>query len=219
MFELMRLAIFDMDGLTLDTERAYYEAQIGACERHRYRYNKEKMIEAIGSRAFDLDGFYCGHIPADGEAILDQAYEDCVRDLIRNGVRTKKGIPEMFSFLNNKKIPVCIATSNYRDMAMKLLHSAGVDRYISDVITYNDVNHSKPEPDIFLEALRRFDTQPSNAIVFEDSENGAIAAKRAGIACVLVPDLKQPTKEIQEQSLMTVSSMEAVLERMECELG
>lgn len=219
MFERMQLAVFDMDGLTLDTERVYYQAQVDACVAHHFQFNKNKLIEAIGSRTFDLSGFYFGNIPEHGEEVLDDAYEACVQGLIHNGVKTKEGILEIFSFLQKKKIPICIATSNYRDMAEQLLHSAGVDSYVSDVVTYNDVKHSKPEPDIFLEALRRFAVLPDRAVVFEDSENGAIAANRAKIPYVIVPDLKTPGEECIKKALLEAPSMKIVLEKMKEDLS
>ena len=74
----------------------------------------------------------------------------------------------------------------------------GVARYFHDVVCGTYAARSKPDPAIFLEASRRLDLDPRACLVLEDSFNGVRAGAAAGAVTVMVPDLAQPTEEIQK---------------------
>ena len=78
------------------------------------------------------------------------------------------------------------------------LQTTGTARYFHDVVCGADVKHSKPAPDIFLEAARRLKLDIHDCLVLEDSFNGVRAGHAAGAVTVMVPDLAQPDEEIRQ---------------------
>src|SRR5208282_1685903 len=80
---------------------------------------------------------------------------------------------------NSGKIPMAVASSSTRAMVMATIEALNLRKHFAAVVTFEDVRHPKPAPDTFLEAARRLGVHPSQCLVFEDSEQGLDAAKRA----------------------------------------
>jgi HAD superfamily hydrolase (TIGR01509 family) len=210
MFETMELAIFDMDGLMLDSEIEYYREQLKTCEEHGFKVDPSKLIEAIGSREFDLEGFFCGSVPQEerqGGHLLDDALQRAVDRMCAQGAPLKPGVRELTDGLRGQRIPMVIATSTPRAQAQRLMESTGLMERFIGMVTFDEVPRSKPAPDLFLKACDLGKVSPERAVIFEDSENGALAAQNAGIPYVLVPDLAILQPREKEKALMTAGSL------------
>lgn len=84
--------------------------------------------------------------------------------------------------------------------------------YFDQIVGGDMVKHSKPEPDIFLEACGRLESKPENCYVIEDSYNGIRAAHAAGMHPIMVPDLMEPTEEMKSLAEQILESLCAVQE-------
>lgn len=187
--------VFDMDGLMLDTEPLYKSAwQIAAIE--------------LG---FTLDDpFYA--------TLVGRPTSDCERDLVTqcgvsfplnrfrlrwqelwraevaaNGIRLKPGLMEFLAYLDANRIPVAVATSSEKDYAAFSLRHAGLEGRFGVIVSGDEVAHGKPEPHIYAEAARRLRVSPVSCVAFEDSEAGILAASRAGMRAILIPDGTSPS--------------------------
>ena len=90
---------------------------------------------------------------------------------------------------------------------LRLLASAGIDRYFTAVVGGDTVKHSKPDPEIFLTACEALSVAPEEAIAVEDSHNGIRAAHAAGMLPVMVPDLLPVTEEMRKLSAYMAADM------------
>lgn len=138
--------------------------------------------------------FFPGHDP---QKLLDAVWAMADERFAR-GVPCKPGLKELLAYLEEKGLPRIVASSSPRNMIEMNLQTTGVARYFHDVVCGTDVARSKPDPAIFLEAARRLDLDPRACLVLEDSFNGVRAGAAAGAVTVMVPDLAQPTEEIQK---------------------
>lgn len=123
----------------------------------------------------------------------------------------KPGIPELLAWFASNNIPCCVASSTKHDIVVEYLRLAKLDKYFAYVIGGNQVQRSKPNPDIFLAACQRTDIKPEHALVLEDSENGILAASNANIPVVCIPDLKVPSEEIAKKTAAIVPDATAVI--------
>lgn len=82
------------------------------------------------------------------------------------------------------KLPMAVATGGQLFVVTQTLQTIGLIDAFDAIVTADDVAHGKPAPDIFLESARRLNTPPEHCIVFEDADNGVVAAKAAGMAYV-----------------------------------
>ena len=120
----------------------------------------------------------------------------------------------MLAALKGAHIPVALATSTAQASVLKELQDAGIRDYFDQVICGDMVSHSKPHPEIFLTACAALGAQPEKTIVIEDSYNGIRAAHAGGMMPVMVPDLLQPTGEIEQMTMAVCESLLEVKERM-----
>lgn len=205
-----------MDGLMFDTERLNNEAWIAAAQKMGKTIQKEMLDSMKGVNRVECDKImrsWLGEdLNLDYMRTLKQKYtEQYLKD---NGVPVKKGLRELLSYLKTHRYTVVLSTSTSENEALRLLKMADVEKYFDHLVFGNMVEKSKPEPDIFLEAVRRAYTKPENCLVLEDSPNGVRAAHAAGCHVVMVPDMVPATEELRTMTDDVVESLEDVEEMM-----
>ncbi|HEY5792723.1 MAG TPA: HAD family phosphatase, partial [Chthoniobacterales bacterium] len=101
-----------------------------------------------------------------------------------------KPIGQVVEFARSRygKAPLAVASGGHRAIVIAALEVLGIRELFDTVIGAEDYAHGKPAPDPFLLAAKRLGVRPEECLVFEDTENGAKAARAAGMDYVLVPD-------------------------------
>lgn len=181
--------IFDMDGLVLDTETTYFIAWQQAAASMGYTLSDtvcaalsglnsdavtQRLLTEFGSD-FDLVTF---------NNISATVWHDYVN---QHGIDVKQGFNELLVFIIQKNIPYCLATNSRIANALECLALAGLSNVFNIIISRDDVQHSKPAPDIFLYAAERLQIPIEQCLVLEDSHAGIIAATRAGAFSIFIP--------------------------------
>lgn len=209
-----KLAIFDMDGLMFDTEQMCIEPIIQAHLNHGYPMTKEicyKMIGASGKITREiLENEFGQDYPFDK---LDQySYQLLFERIEKEGLPIKSGLIELLEHLKQLEIPCVIASSSSTKVIEHYLKISNTSQYFVDIVGGDKVKASKPEPDIFNKACEIFKVNPQEAIVLEDSKNGIIAANRAGIPVICVPDILMHDQSILGDTEMFVPSLDKLIE-------
>ena len=199
---MIQALIFDFDGLILDTETPEF-----VCWQKLYREQGfELPLEQWGSI---VGGAGHSHFdPAEHLSALCQGRLDPSSLRARNSFEShevvlKQGpMPGVVVYLKESKrlgLKLAIASSSDRLWVHTHARRIGVFDYFDQVITAEDVGfgRTKPNPDLFLTALSGLKVPKEAAIVFEDSPNGVIAARRAGIFVVAVPNTVTSTLTIE----------------------
>ena len=207
------LAIFDMDGLIFDTERLFMTTKDGVMKEYGYTQQKDDYIHTLGTcgqQLLDiLHRLYGDDYPA--EEISQKCRTLVTEKIRRDGPPVKPGIPELLAWFASNNIPCCVASSTKHDIVVEYLRLAKLDKYFAYVIGGDQVQRSKPNPDIFPCCCQRTDIKPEHALVLEDSENGILAASNANIPVVCIPDLKVPSEEIAKKTAAIVPDATAVI--------
>jgi len=211
-----KLAIFDMDGLMLDTEPlALAGWQIAAREldvaipeelaRSVIGFNRDlskaTMLKALG-QDFDFERAI---------VLLQESVDKRFEEL---GVPKKPGLLELFDKLDALGIKKAVATSTAYERARRKLTMAGIAHRFEVIIGGDMVARSKPAPDIFLKAAEACGIAPVDCIVLEDSNPGAEGGYMAGMRVIVVPDLVQPTDLTRERAFAVVDSLYDVCEML-----
>ncbi len=189
----MRLLVFDFDGVILETE-----APELACWQEIWREHGEELpvaryLETVGSSSqrFDPYAELGGRMQARQLALPDRAALRARRlsrtHAILASAPPLPGVERCLAEARALGIPVAVASSSSRDWVEGHLERLGLRAAFERVFSRDDVAAVKPEPDLYLAALRAFDVAPRNALAFEDSANGVTAAKRAGLWCAAIP--------------------------------
>ena len=190
-------AIFDMDGLLIDTEKLYlrYWKQSAA----DFGYNmRDEHVYAIRSLARKysipkLKGFFGEDFPT--EDVRAHRTELINAHIAEHGIDLKKGVFELLDYLRDNGVILAVATATPRERTLKYLEKIGAAERFDAVVCGDMVTSGKPDPEIYLTAARKLGIPPENCAAFEDSPNGLKAARAAGCHVVMIPDMTQPQTE------------------------
>lgn len=206
--------IFDMDGLLFDTEKLYYQGTRTIADKMHIPYRKETYLRFVGVADEDLWAHYHELYADFGKETVDKFIHDAyaeTRQMFLDGkAELKPGVPALLDYLNQRRIPKVLASSNNRQMVDLLLQKAGLSHEFSDIISCEDVHRAKPDPEIFELAAERLGTKKTETLVLEDSDNGVIAASRADIPVIMIPDLIAPTEELKAMALKIFDSLSEI---------
>lgn len=191
-------AVFDMDGLMIDTEKLYLRYWKQAAADYGYTM-EDKHVFAIRSlaRKFSipmLKGFFGDDFPT--EEVRARRTELINSHIEKNGIELKKGLFTLFDFLRENNIRIGVATATPRERTLMYLEKINALGYIDAIVCGDMVTTGKPAPDIYLKASEMLGLAPEECAAFEDSPNGIKAAFSAGCHAVMIPDMTQPDDEI-----------------------
>jgi len=204
-----KAAIFDMDGLLIDSERAISAAWIAGARELGFPLEMADFVSVIGTAAqqstailVDLLGSEAAMraTAAKARALLPQAGGAPVFPL-------KPGALPLLEALKAAGIPCAVASSSNVEEIRHRLGHVGVLGYFRCVSGGDEVTHGKPDPALYLLAATRLGVAPQDCIAFEDSENGARAAQAAGIRVVIVPDLQHPPEDVAARAFGVIGSL------------
>lgn len=216
MFETIRAALFDMDGLMFDTERLSDEVWFGLGPKYGIAVTPADM-ERLRGRSYE-DG-RAAFLEAHGadfpyDALAAEARAAWTRKLAQ-GVPLRPGLFAALDFFKSRGIPMAVASSTGRALVAQNLRLSGTASYFSAVICGDMVARSKPEPDIFLAAARALNTPPAACLVLEDSPNGVRAGAAAGCVTVMIPDICPATDELRGLAQAILPTLAAVPQFLE----
>lgn len=204
-------AIFDMDGLMFDSERVWgtlWQPALAAFGLTVPEGLPDAARGTTGDAALAVIRRFCGP-DVNPEAIFAEFYHQA--DLVfAKGVPPKPGLFELLDYFGEHGIPMAVASSSSEPLIRNNLERAGIAGRFATVVPGKEVVHSKPAPDIFLEAARRLGVNPSRALVLEDSFPGVRAGAAGGFVTVMVPDTMAPTDEIRALATRVCASLTEV---------
>ena len=206
-----------MDGVIFDSETLVIKTWEMVAEKYGFS-NVEKVCRkclgtnAEATRKIFLD-FYGEDFPYDK---YKKEMSSLFHQYAAGGKLPKKtGVTEILEYLKENNIKTGLATSTRKDVVLKELDEGGILPFFDAVVCGDMVNRSKPEPDIYLEACRQLQTDPSLCCAVEDSYNGIRAASRAGMRAIMVPDIAEPTEEMKELAECILPSLLEVKKYLE----
>lgn len=209
----MKAVIFDMDGVLFDTERLCMESWCVLAKEQGIPDMEIVFPKCIGRNAADTEVIVSEYYGEgfDYESFRKQASEWFWQYIKDNGLPIKTGVREILTYLKQAGYAVGLASSTRYSSVVNHLEEAGIKDYFSVIVTGDMVEHSKPQPDIYLLACERLGVEPKEAYAVEDSYNGIRAAHGAGMKPVMVPDLLEPDEEMNGLSFLICKDLLEVL--------
>jgi HAD superfamily hydrolase (TIGR01509 family) len=207
---MLKALIFDFDGLILDTETPEVLIWQSIYRDHGFELPVDEWAKTIGGWGIsDFDA--AEHLSLLSQGRLDT---DSLRERHRKEsaeiVHASPILPGVMSMIEQAKengLKVAIGSSSTHSWVDTHIKRLGIFDYFDHIICQDDVlsGRSKPYPDIFLKALEKLNVKKEEAVVFEDSSNGVLAAQRAGIFVVGIPN--QLTAKMGVKGDITVPSL------------
>ncbi len=190
---MIQALIFDCDGTLTDSMPLHFIAWNHTMERFGIEFTEDrfyalggipsdKIIQMLSDEMnLSLDAVAVAHQKE--QAFLDSMHLLVEIEAITSIVRENKG-----------KLPMAVASGGFRDIVEKQVAHIGLEGWFDTIVTAEDTTRHKPEPDVFLEAARRLGAAPAHCRVYEDSDLGIEAARRAGMQWVDVRMFHRPRR-------------------------
>lgn len=223
---MLRALIFDFNGIIVDDEPIHFELF-------------KQVLAEEGIKLTEAD-YYARYLGFDDRGAFTAAYREHGRALdekllarlidrkaiyyqneIRSKVRIFPGVEKLVTTLV-PVLPLAVASGALRQEIEAILSAAGLLKHFAVIISAEDVDHGKPEPEIFLKALARLNAQvedghpidAADCLVIEDSKEGIRGARRAGMKCLAVSN-SHPIELLQEANAVVRSLEEVDLSLLE----
>ncbi|MFY9176767.1 MAG: HAD family hydrolase [Caldicoprobacterales bacterium] len=178
--------MFDMDGVIIDSEPLHFESDKMVMREFGVELTDEELNRYVGvanpQMWIELKDKYSIDLSVD--ELIEMQHMNKLKLLEDNQLETIRGIDELITDLQRKGIAVALASSSNMEFIQLVLKKLGITECFQVIVSGDDVEKGKPEPDIFLKAAELLKVRPQDCIVLEDSAHGVNAAKRAGMKCI-----------------------------------
>ncbi len=208
MSEHASLAIFDHDGVLVDSFELHQEAWLELGRRAGLPITPKFIHKTFGmTNPSILRELLGAQITPDEIARYSDQKEICYRDLARGEITLMAGVRELLDRLTELGVALAIGSSGPRANLDLTVQECGLEGRFAAIASLEDVVHGKPDPQVFLVAAHRSGVAPERSVVFEDAPVGILAAKAAGMLAVAVLTSHEPPPLIAAGADLVVAGM------------
>ena len=197
----IRAVLFDCDGLMFNTEEVSQEMWREEARKYGETLSEEFFKTITGAKAgLDFSRFLkeTPHVFEIQEAMRTRRFDLAYWSSFYPDGLNKKGLVKLVSYLHENGIRIAVCSSSHYSYVKTLLDTVSVDLKFDAVVGGDMVKHGKPAPDIFLLGAETLHMQPSECLVLEDSKQGILAARNAGMHSVFIEDTIAPDDEMKQ---------------------
>ena len=205
--------LFDLDGLLLNTEVFSQRAFMATAEAHKLGDQSEFFLSLVGTNEEHHNNRVreeLGHL-TDPVAFRNEWTDRFHQFLQNEQVDLLPGVIEVLDYAKDAKIKCAVATSSTTDAGEQKIVDAGIRDYFLTITCGDQVEISKPHPEIYQKAGASVHADMSKSIGLEDSANGVKSATAAGLNVIQIPNLVQPSEELLKLGHRVCDSMYDVL--------
>nr|WP_314265949.1 hexitol phosphatase HxpB [uncultured Moellerella sp.] len=188
---VIQAAIFDMDGLLIDSEPFWAQAAIEVFAELGLDLSiKEQLPDTLGLRIDHVVELWYQASPwiGDTQQEVTQRIIDRVISLVEESRPLLPGVKEALELCQSMGLKIALASASPLYMLERVLELFEIRHYFSAVISAAELKQSKPHPEVYLNAASALGVQAIHCVSLEDSFNGMIAAKAARMRSIVVPD-------------------------------
>ena len=179
--------IFDMDGVLLDSENIYLKSLQKCMESliHK-KISIDELSHVIGMNNLDITNYlletYKPNVSFDKLTDLQSLYFN--KEIDEEGIQEMDGLTHFLQYLKSISCKMAVASSSDMPWIQEVLNELNITAYFDFIVSGDDIEHSKPNPEIFNIAANRLDIDKCDIVVIEDSVHGIAAANKAKIDVV-----------------------------------
>lgn len=183
---MIRALVFDFDGLILDTETPLIDAYAEVHARHRVPFDRSLFLRSVGHADYAFDPWH-GFSQHSDRVALEVERRAC-KDQLLLRQPVLPGVLALLDAARIAKLHIGLASNSNHDWVDPHLTRLGLIERFDFIACREDAPSPKPEPDLYRLVLNRFGLRGHEAIAFEDSHTGSLAAKRANLWAVAAPN-------------------------------
>jgi HAD superfamily hydrolase (TIGR01509 family) len=186
----LQAAIYDLDGLLIDSEPCWRQAEIEVLAGLGVPLTPQRALETTGLRMDEAVAYWAARYPWSGASQQEVAERILQRvlALIKERAPLKPGAHESLAVVHGAGLRVALASSSPLALIDGVLERFGLLAQFEQVVSAEHERFGKPHPDVYLRAAAQLGLPPAVCLALEDSANGVLAATAAGMRCIAVPE-------------------------------
>ena len=183
---MLKAVIFDMDGVIIDSEPLHLLSTQRTLSAYGIDLPIDYLNQFVGSTTVSMFETIISdyQLSLDVDELIELDSKNCKEIYKEKGMTPVDGVQELIRDLYQHGIKLAVASSSPLKRIETVTKKFGIQKYFTKLISGTTVTNPKPAPDIFLETLKQLGVNKKEAVIIEDSKNGTLAAKAAGIPCI-----------------------------------
>ncbi|MBX2844469.1 MAG: hexitol phosphatase HxpB [Flammeovirgaceae bacterium] len=187
---MIKGVIFDMDGLLVDSEPFWREAEIVAFAEVGLNLTHELCMQTIGLRIDEVVVKWHKEHPWDNKSLKE--VEDDIHDnfiqLVEKDAKPKEGVQYILEFFKAKNFKIGLASSSHLRIINAMLKALDITNYFEVIHSAEKEEYGKPHPAVYINAAKQLGVLPVETMAFEDSFTGLVSAMAARMKTVSIPE-------------------------------
>ncbi|MCL2807786.1 MAG: hexitol phosphatase HxpB [Coriobacteriia bacterium] len=187
---MLRAVIFDMDGLLIDTEQYWWQAEYKAFSSVGVELTKEQLCSTMGMRMDEIVAHWAAiftEVSFDAFEVIERTYGHMI-DFVWTKGQAMPGALEAVNVCSHAGLKLAIASSSYPVLIEAVVEKLDITGYFPVRCSAKDELRGKPDPAVYLSAAQSLGVAPHECLAIEDSAIGLESALSAGMPCIVVPD-------------------------------
>ena len=199
--EKLKLVMWDLDGTILDSRKQHFESSKMVLRDHGFELSEDFLKTFYGQTANHIFGEILGDAVSTDQFIqIIEERDIAYRKLISQDAEFLPGVQQWLEKFHQLGIPQVIVSSTALENILTIVKVLNAEKYFARIFSGENLP-SKPDPEVFLLAMSKFDLGPEACLVFEDSPHGIQAAKSIGIRCISAA-ITFPAKQLSGADLV-----------------
>ncbi|MFT6919451.1 MAG: HAD superfamily hydrolase (TIGR01509 family) [Cognaticolwellia sp.] len=210
----IKTVIFDMDGVLIDSEPFWRQAQIEELSKYKVKITIDDCINyTMGRKLDDLADTWCKRFDLPISNIeLQQNIMHSVISHIREQGQAKAGLYSLLNYLKKNNFNIGLATSSSVPVINAVLDHLSIRDFFTVICSADNEKYGKPHPDVYLSAMTQLKSNKEQCIIIEDSVTGMISGKAAAITTYVIPeDITEPKFSIADGIFTSLEEIEHYL--------
>lgn len=187
---MLRALLFDMDGVLIDSEPLWHRAEIAAFAEAGLALTPTDCLRTTGLRVDETVAYWCERFPTlapSRNALTADILERLIR-LVREEGEAKPGVAEALAFARHAGLRLALASSSPYTVIEAVTARLGLASAFEVIHSAEEEERGKPDPAVYLTTAHKLEVGPASCVAIEDSPNGLLSAKAAGMRCIAIPE-------------------------------
>lgn len=214
---MIKTVIFDMDGVLVDSEYTFLETKTDMLKTAGFPKDVSYQYQFMGT-TFEVMWTIMKEelgLPESISFYINDMNERREVMIARDGIRAIKGAQDLVKRLFEAGFKLAVASSSPKHEIVRAMTELGLVDYFEVLVSGEEVAHSKPAPDVFLEAAERLGVSAQDAIIIEDTKNGSLAARRAGAYVIGFENPNYPAQDLSNADIIVTDYQELTIEKLQ----
>ena len=194
---MIKAAIFDMDGLLIDSEPLWKQAKIEILGELGVTVSEEDAENTTGIRIDHTVEYFYQRTPWEGKS-KDDVIDDILKrviQLIDEKRPMMSGVLESIAFFRSQGLKLAVASSSPLELIRSVLEGLELEEYFQAICSAGELEYPKPHPEVYINTAKALEVDETECLALEDSISGLLSAKSARMKTIAIPDASVFDKE------------------------